>query len=421
MSLLVLAGVASFVVAVYVIVVLGGGWLIGHTSSPHLGLSALATAIVALAFDPARSWLERIVHRGRRPSPYEVLSRFSGAVGGSSTSGSVPARMAEVLGEGTGAEWAQVWVRLHDRLVLEATWPADARADPMPPGSDEPPGRRTQQVRHAGETLGVLRLQERDRQPLTTTEERLFAELAAQAGLVLHGVRLRSELALRLADLSARADELRIARERLVDTQDQARQRLERDIHDGAQQHLVALAVNLRLAQALSRRSPERAAQVLGEQARAARVAVETLEGLSRGIYPRLLSEEGIGPALRSALTTSPVPVELSADGVGRLPAGVEAAAYFCCLEAVQNAVKHAAASRIAVDVTLTGGTLQLGVSDNGTGFDPLSITPGSGLANMRDRIESVGGRISVRAPSGGGTSVLAWAPVSAAATIRTR
>jgi len=415
---LVLGGLAAFVAAVYVVVVLGGGWLIGHTSSPHLGLSALATAIVALAFDPARTWLERAAYGGR-PSPYEVLSRFSGAVSGSSAGGSVPARMAEVLGEGTGAEWAQVWVRLHDRLILEATWPDAARTDPTPPGSGEPPGRRTQQVRHAGETLGILRLQERAGQPLTATEERLFAELAEQAGLVLHGVRLRSELALRLEELTARADELRVARERLVDTQDQARQRLERDIHDGAQQHLVALAVNLRLAQSLTRRSPERAAQVLGEQAGAAEVAVDTLESLSGGIYPPLLSEAGIGPALGAALASSPVPVQLSADGVGRHAAGVEAAVYFCCLEAVQNAVKHAAASRIAVEVTLAGRTLHLAVSDDGTGFDELAITPGAGLANMRDRIESVGGRLTVQAPGDGATVVMAWAPADPATTVR--
>ena len=185
---------------------------------------------------------------------------------------------------------------VNDDLVLAATWPPTADADQQPPGADPPPGRRALTVRLAGEVLGVLRLQEHDRQPLTPVEERLFAGLAAQAGLVLHGVRLRAELAQRVVELSARAEELRVSRERLVDTQDAERRRLERDIHDGAQQHLVALAVNLRLAQTLATRSPERARKVLAEQRAAARTTIDTLVDLSRGIYPRQLAEDGVGP-----------------------------------------------------------------------------------------------------------------------------
>ena len=262
-GLLVLAGLAIFVGGVYVVVVLGGGMLIGRTSSPSLALSVLATAIVALAFEPVQSRLERLAAdlvRGGKPSPYDVLSRFSETVTGSYASEELPARMAKVLADGTGAEWAQVWLSVNDQLTLAAIWPPDAdTSDDTPPGAHEPAGRRALEVRQAGELLGVLRLQERERQPLTPVEERLFAGLAAQAGLVLHGARLRAELSLRLDELSARAEELRVSRERLVDTQDAERKRLERDIHDGAQQHLVALAVNLRLAQTLARRSPERA------------------------------------------------------------------------------------------------------------------------------------------------------------------
>ena len=160
--------------------------------------------------------------------------------------------MAKVLAEGTGTQWAQVWLMVQGRLALAATWPAVVDADDLPPGDHEPPGRRVLAVRQAGEVLGVLRLQENVRRPMTAVEERLFAGLAGQAGLVLRGVRLRAERAERLAELSARAEELRMSRELLVDTQDAARRRLERDIHDGAQQHLVAMAVNLRLAQTCS-------------------------------------------------------------------------------------------------------------------------------------------------------------------------
>jgi signal transduction histidine kinase len=427
-ALLVLGGLTAFVAGVYALVVLAGGALIGHLASPHLGLSVLATAIVALGFEPVRTRLEAaaagVVHGGR-PSPYDVLSRFSEAVAGTAQD-DVPTRMAAVLGEGTGAKWTQVWLVLGDELALEATWSpvADEPTDPTPPplgGSarrdNDPVGRRTLPVRHAGELLGVLRLQEHDRQPLTPMEERLFAGLAGQAGLVLHGVRLRAELARRVAELSVRAEELQHSRERLVDTQDAERRRLERDIHDGAQQHLVALAVNLRLAHTLSTTSPERAARVLGQQQDATRATVRTLTDLSRGIYPRQLTDEGIAPALRSAVLTTRPPVQVHSDGVGRHPSDVEAAVYFCCLEAVQNATKHAGAGRVLVRLCTQGSTLVLEVSDDGAGFDPGLVPAGAGLANMRDRIDSVGGELTIGPGADGGTRVAARVPTTGVPT----
>ena len=416
-GLLVLAGLAIFVGGVYVVVVLGGGMLIGRTSSPSLALSVLATAIVALAFEPAQSRLERLAAdlvRGGKPSPYDVLSRFSETVTGSYASEELPARMAKVLADGTGAEWAQVWLSVNDQLTLAAIWPPEAGfSDHTPPGGHEPTGRRALEVRQAGELLGVLRLQERERQPLTPVEERLFAGLAAQAGLVLHGARLRAELSLRLDELSARAEELRVSRERLVDTQDAERKRLERDIHDGAQQHLVALAVNLRLAQTLAHRSPERASQVLAEQGDAARETIATLMSLSRGIYPRLLSEQGVAPALRSAAATSAMAVEVTEVSVGRYAPAVEAAVYFCCLEALQNAAKHSGANRVDVCLDGTGERLVLTVDDNGAGFDPAQVAAGAGLANMRDRIDSVGGRLTLGHGPQTGSRVRASVPAA--------
>ena len=256
---------------------LGGGALIGQTDSPNLALSVLATAIVALGFEPVQTRLEtaatRLVHGGT-PSPYDVLSRFSETVTGGYTTEELPARMAMLLGQGTGAEWAQVWLTVQDRLTLAATWPPDAAADQDPPepldeaGDATGPGRRALAVRHGGQVLGVFRLQEPAGEPLTSVEERLFTGLAAQAGLVLRLVGLRAELAARHGDLVVRAAELRASRERLIETQDAERRRLERDIHDGAQQHLVALAVNLRLAETVATRSPERAAKVLADAGR---------------------------------------------------------------------------------------------------------------------------------------------------------
>ena len=421
--LVVIVGMASFVVALYVVVVLGGGAIIGRTDSPSLILSVLATAAVALLFTPVQAALERVATRmgyGRAATPYDVLSRFSETVTGGYATEELPARMSMLLAQGTGARWAQVWLTVSDRLTLAATWPVDAEDGRLPP-SLQPDGvdatgngRRALAVRHGGQLLGVLRLQERPGLALTAVEERLFAGLAAQAGLVLRLVGLRAELQDRHEELVARADELMASRERLIETQDAERRRLERDLHDGAQQHLVALTVNLRLAQTIAVRAPKRAARVLSEQADAARVAIETLSSLSRGIYPRLLADEGLVPALRFAVATSPIPVTIDTVGLVRLPAPVEAALYFCCMEAVQNAAKHSGARSVSVEFGEDQGQCRLTIIDNGAGFDPgqaLASGTGAGLVNMRDRLDAVGGTVTVESLFGMGTTVTAVVP----------
>ena len=416
-------GLAGFVVGVYVVVVLGGGALIGRTDSPSLPLSVLATAAVALMFAPVQAALERAatsLGHGGAATPYDVLTRFSETVMGGYATEALPARMSMLLAQGTGAQWAQVWLTVSDRLTLAATWPAEAEAnrtppDPQPGARDATgEGRRALTVRQGDQLLGVLRLQERPSLPLTSVEERLFTGLAAQAGLVLRLVGLRAELEARHDELVARADELKASRERLIKTQDTERRRLERDIHDGAQQHLVALAVNLRLAQTVAVRSPERAAHVLGQQADAARDAIETLTSLSRGIYPRLLSDEGLVPALRAAVATSATPVTINANGFGRLPTSLEATLYFCCMEAVQNAGKHSAADTVTVRLGEDRDRWRLTVTDDGAGFDQARVRAsgaGLGLVNMRDRLDAVGGTVTVKSTCGRGTTVTAVVP----------
>jgi signal transduction histidine kinase len=415
-TLLVLSGLAVFVVVVYVVVVLGGGVLIGHTSSPQVGLSVLATAVVALAFGPVQSWLERLaskaVHAGKL-SPYDVLTRFSKAVTGSFAAEELPGRMAKVLADGTGGEWAQVWLVVDGRLKLAATWPPGAGDERADPGGADPPGLRSLQVRQAGELLGILVVRERELVPLTSVEQRLFAELASQAGLVLRGARLRAELMHRLTELSAKAEELQLSLQRLVDAQDAARRRLERDIHDGAQQHLVALAVNLRLAHTLARRSPRRANLLLEEQEKAANETIQAIVDLSRGIYSRVLNAEGLAAALEAEIGNGAVPVELVARQVGRYSPSIEAAAYFCCLEALQNAAKHADAQRIRVDLRGDAGLLTLVVEDDGVGFDPQAVSPGAGMTNMPDRIESAGGTLIIESAPARGTRVEARLPTA--------
>lgn len=409
-------GMAGLVVAVFVIVVLGGGLLTGQTDRPGMSLSVLATGVVALTFEPARRRLEHVATRrvrGGRETPYDLLTGFADSVTGSFPADELPARMAMMLAEATGAAWAQVWLSVRGQLTPAATWPVDAVADDQPPDfltqASWVPGRRVLRVQHAGRTLGALTLQQPDHSPLTPVEEQLFSGLATQAGMALRNAQLRAELAQRLTELSERAEELQVSRARLVATQDEERQRLERDIHDGAQQQIVALGVNLRLARMLVTPAPERAARLVTEQQAAAEDAIETLSQLANGIYPAVLAEAGLEAALHAAATAGPIPVEIESSLVDRFPGEVEASLYFCGLEAMQNAAKHSGASRITIRLTSTNGAC-LQIADNGQGFESTAVA-GAGLTNMRDRIDSVGGELTINSRRGGGTTVLARVP----------
>src|SRR5437773_2834235 len=169
-------------------------------------------------------------------------------------------------------------------------------------------------------------------EPLSPAGERLVADVASQAGLVLSNVRL--------------IEELRASRQRLVAAQDAERRKLERNLHDGAQQQLVALAMKQRLAASLVNKDPHKASAMLAALEEETAAALENLRDLARGIYPPLLADQGLGPALASQARKASIPVTVAADGLGRYAQEAEAAVYFCCLEALQNVAKYAHASR---------------------------------------------------------------------------
>jgi signal transduction histidine kinase len=412
-ALTVVAGVVAFVAAVYGAVVVGGGLLLGRPGSPSPVLSILATAVVALGFEPVQTRLEGRVARRTgdgRPSPDEALRRFRAATSGTFPTPELPGRIARTLAEATGAVEAQVWLQVRGRSALAAAWRTGG-GDRAAGTEQEGAAVQVLELHHAGERLGALRRRRPAGSAVAPVEERLVTALAGQAGLALRGARLQAELTERLAELSARAEELRASRERLVAVQDEERRRLERDIHDGAQQHLVALAVNLRLAQALAQRDPDRAADLLERQSRAAEDAIGTLRALSHGIYPAVLTEQGLPAALAAAAATSPLLVQVEADGVGRYPSATEAALYFACMEALANAAKHSGAGHVRVRVVQESGCLVLTVDDDGRGLGPHA-TEGAGLANMRDRLDAVGGELRIDSAPGSGVRVRATAPV---------
>jgi signal transduction histidine kinase len=239
---------------------------------------------------------------------------------------------------------------------------------------------------------------------LTPVEEKLLTDLAAQAGLVLKNVGLTAELLLRL-------EELRASRQRLVAAQDEERRRLERNLHDGAQQNLVALKVKLGLAEMLAEKDPEKAKTVLAELKNDADEALETLRDLARGIYPPLLADKGLTAALESQARKATVPVTVEADGIGRYPQDIEAAVYFCVLEALQNVQKYAKASHAFVRLNTNDGTIGFEVEDDGVGFDAATVKRGSGLTNMTDRLDALGGSVRITSIPGAGTSVRGTLP----------
>jgi signal transduction histidine kinase len=348
-----------------------------------VGLGLLVVPIVRVA----RRFATRIAF-GRRATEYEVLSAFGERVGEAYSVEDVLPRMVQVLANATGATSARALLRIGSTLREEAS-------TGVPAGEEH-----TVPVRYEGEELGALAATFPPSDPIDASKHRLMQNLAAQAGLVLRNVRL--------------IEELRASRQRLVAAQDQERRRIERDIHDGAQQQLVALAVKLRLTDTLVGKDDGQAHSMLVQLQEETSGALENLRDLARGIYPPLLADKGLPAALESQARKSAVRVTVDADGVGRYPQAVEAAVYFCTLEAINNVAKYAQATAAYVRLRSADGTLRFEVEDDGRGFDP-STASGSGLTNMRDRLDALGGSLDVRSSPGAGTTVAGRIPVGAA------
>jgi signal transduction histidine kinase len=214
------------------------------------------------------------------------------------------------------------------------------------------------------------------------------------------------------ADLGSSLQRLRESRARILSSADEERHRIERDLHDGAQQRLVALRIRLELAREQMTSDPARGKEILEEVGRDMGEALEEVQALARGVYPALLSERGLKEALEGVSRLSPVHVVVHAATIGRLSKPIETAVYFCCHEAIQNAVKHGEGAE-TVDITLAeNGELRFEVRDDGKGFDPDNTNRGAGLVNMSDRLAAVGGSLGIRSAPGRGTSVVGTVPL---------
>ncbi len=365
----VFGALAAFITAVYVGIVVGIGEAIGQGSKPNLGLSILATAVVAVAFQPVRERIQRFANRlvyGKRATPYEVLSEFGHRMAGTYAADDVLPRMTRILAEGTGAKQANVWLRVSGALTPAAAWPeADSNGSSSSPDQAD----LLVPVTHQGEELGALSITKAPGDRLSPAEEKLTTDLASQAGLVLRNVKL--------------IEDLKASRIRLVQAQDQERRKIERNIHDGAQQQLVALNVRLGLARRLAS-EPDKLDPILTQLQEETTQALADLRDLARGIYPPLLADQGLVAALSAQARKSPLPVTVQAEGISRYPQETEAAVYFCALEALQNVAKYAGASTAAVHLAETDGALTFEVQDDGAGFDTSTTSYGTGAPGCK-------------------------------------
>ncbi|HEV2950576.1 MAG TPA: ATP-binding protein [Actinomycetota bacterium] len=393
---LIFSALAVFITVVYVAVVV----VIGTQATDSLVPSLIATALVAALIQPIRRRVTRLANRlvfGKRAEPYEVLARFSDRVGAAYDASDVLPRTARMIAEGTGANRVEVWLGPGE-AHLAAAWPPD--------GQPVAGAHIDRDIRHQEERLGEIRVWTAPGHPLRPAEEKLLTDLASQTGLVVRNLSLDDELRRRVDELSVRARELQESRMRIVQAHDAERRRLERNIHDGAQQHLVALAVKLRLVGATAARDPKSAVDQLTQLRDQTDLALTTLLDLASGIYPAVLEEQGVGAALITQGKATGVPLSVDSDGVGRLPIEIEAAIYFVCLEAMQNAAKYARATTMRVRLTRDDDGLAFHVEDDGIGFDAAKTQSGTGLQNMRDRLAACGGDVAITSSLGAGTTV---------------
>ena len=395
---IVIAILGAAITAVYVAIVVGVGTLSGSASN-HL-LSIAATAIVAVLFQPLRERAQRLANRlvyGERATPYEVMAGFSARVADTLSTEQVLPQRAEAAGRGVGATSATVRVQLPDGTERLERW--GATDDDVRTG--EP---LTIPIAYHGAPVGDLTVRKPRNEPLTPAEEHLLADLGAQAGLALHNVRLTEELGIRLRELDVQAAALRVSRERLVTARDAQRRGLQRDIQEGPERQLLEIGRRLGSVHAPDELDP------LVERANA---TLEELRDLARGIFPPLLADQGIEAALRAhirkvgAVTT--VEVDPSTEG-RRFDADVEACAYFCCLQAIQNVLRHAANAPTTVRLAVDGEDLTFEISDTGPGFDVDRTARGMGLQIIQDRVDALDGSLEVRS-SPAGTTVIGRVP----------
>ncbi|MDQ0379708.1 sensor histidine kinase [Amycolatopsis thermophila] len=357
-------------------------------------LAVLLTIVATIAFQPVRRGLERLADRlvfGERVNRYQLVTDFGVALEHTLDLAELLPRLAGTVCRGLSAPWVRVAV------------PGSAATAGDPAG---PPALRLP-LERGGEVIGHIECGPRDG-GYDDADRDLLATLARQAATAIANVGLTARLAEQVAELGR-------SRARIVAAEDSERRRIERNIHDGAQQQVVALIMKLRLARNQVTRGDREPAAVLEELQRDAKDLLTDLRELAHGIHPPVLSDQGLVAAVEARADRLPLEVAVRAGTAlrgERLGPEVEGAAYFVICEALTNVVKHAAARSADIDLARHNGTLVVRVHDDGIGLAPGES--GHGLTNLRDRVEAIGGRLSVDSATGAGTTVCAELPVGA-------
>lgn len=407
LSLFVLLGYLAGVVAL--------DTLFGRLVRPGVASSMIAATVVAFSVQPVRplveAWVARFVY-GRRADARTVLSTFSEKLGEPASARPQLNLLARLVGDATGAVNVYIWVQRANHLEPVAVYPA---------GSATPPtvARRSAglpeffgadlavPILHNGAVLGAVTLRKARGNPISRQDRSVVEDLANQAGSVLRNMELTTELL-------AHVEQLIQSRRQLLNAQDTARRQLERDLHDGAQNRLLAIKLKIGLAGTLLDQGHLESAQdLMHGLAEDTDQAITTLRDLARGVYPPLLEARGIAAAITADVATLPVPVTINSIGLGRYIQATEATAYFSIMEAVQNAVKHSAASQVTVTLHDDRRSLIFAVDDDGGGFDG-SARVGTGLNNITDRLEAAGGSLTISVAPTGGTRIGGSIPLTA-------
>ena len=438
-----LAGLVGVILAVQLLVLLVLGRFPTDEERTVLVVSMIAAGVAALLYQPARKRLEQAASHllpSEREAPGEVLRAL-----GSGLSRAVPldeliVELAESLRTALVLDATEVWTGsggllervtsdpergwasltlapAEESVVASAGVSGPAWLEVWLPALLEDRGGgplRVAPMANAREVLGLVVAERRpDGEPFGALDERVLAEFARQVGLALHNVRLDSQLQASLDEVTRQTEQVTASRARVVSAADAERRRIERDLHDGAQQQLVALCANLRLARELAGSDPAQATALLEELGNDIEAALEELRELAHGIYPPLLADRGLPEALSAVGRRAPVHTRLEAEGIGRYPPQVESTVYFCCLEALQNVGKHAGeAGSATVRVWEKEGGLLFEISDDGAGFDPAAVARGAGLTNMTDRLGAIGGTLRIESGPGQGTRIAGAIPL---------
>jgi signal transduction histidine kinase len=401
---LVYLALAALIAGVYVAVVVVLGSALGGSS---IWMSMLATALVAVTFEPARThlqqWANRLVY-GHRATPYEILGHLTRQLAVVERHDELLERLAAQLCAGTGALRVTVWLDDAGALRPVAVAPAGATAPEIFMGTGGLPGHDVA-IEHEGEVLGHLTVEEDPARSLRPTDTDLARDLARSAALVVHKFRLDRDLATTAAEIAE-------SRRRLIDAQDNELRRLERELNSTVEQDVVALKVQIGLAERVARdERSDRAATLLAQLATSAQDAIGQIRSLAQGIYPPLLDADGLTAAIPALGAQAPLDVRVEIDVDHRHPPEFEGAVYFCVSEALTNASKHAHGP-VTISVTDRAGALTFTVTDSGPGFDADHTTPGSGLHNMHDRLDALGGNLALTSHPGASTTITGTLPL---------